>query len=130
MRRKPWRIVLPAAVVTIHLPPLRERRSDIPLLARYFALREGYKTLPLSESAARFLSEYDWHGNVRELENAIQRALLLSRGNVITIDHLTPGNLVWDNRPAQFEPEQEQPENPRPEEGLDRALEQYGSGRA
>ncbi|MGI6456469.1 MAG: sigma-54-dependent transcriptional regulator [bacterium] len=111
-------------VVTIHLPPLRERRSDIPLLARYFALREGYKTLPLSESAARFLSEYDWHGNVRELENAIQRALLLSRGNVITIDHLTPGNLVWDNRPAQFEPEQEQPENPRPEEGLDRALEQ------
>jgi two-component system nitrogen regulation response regulator GlnG len=107
-------------VVTIHLPPLRERRSDIPLLARYFAQRAGYRSLPLSESAARFLQEYDWHGNVRELENAIQRALLLSRGSVITLEHLTPGSFSWEKAPKP-EPE---PEEIQAEAGLDQALDQ------
>lgn len=78
-------------VLTINLPPLRERREDIPLLAKYFAKRNGFETLPFSKEAANFLSEYDWPGNVRELENAIQRALLLSRGNPITINQLKPG---------------------------------------
>ena len=75
-------------VVTIQLPALSERRSDIPLLARYFAQRAGFETLPLSKEAEEFLMNHEWPGNVRELENSIQRALLLSRGSVITIDHL------------------------------------------
>ena len=80
-------------VLTINLPPLRDRREDIPLLARYFAKRSGYDSMPLSKEAADFLITYDWPGNVRELENAIHRALLLSRGNPITVDHLRPGGL-------------------------------------
>jgi len=79
-------------VVNIHLPSLRERRSDIPSLVRYFARRAGFDSLPLSKEAADFLSTYDWPGNVRELENSIQRSLLLSRGNVITVEQLSPGS--------------------------------------
>ncbi|MGC9326720.1 MAG: sigma-54-dependent transcriptional regulator, partial [Candidatus Hinthialibacter sp.] len=75
-------------VMTIHLPPLRERRSDIPLLARYFAWREGHRSLSLSKEAEEYLLHYNWPGNIRELENAIQRAFILSRGNIITVDHL------------------------------------------
>ncbi len=78
-------------VMMVHLPSLREHRSDIPLLARYFAQREGYDSLPLSEDAEKFLLTHDWPGNVRELENAIQRALLLSRESVITTDCLNLG---------------------------------------
>ncbi len=92
-------------VVNIHLPPLRERRSDIPLLARYFARCAGYDTLPLSKEAADFLSNYNWPGNVRELENAIQRALLLARGNIITIDHLLPNKSNWEKSTTPTGPE-------------------------
>lgn len=110
-------------VVTIHLPPLRERRADVPQLARYFAQREGYGSLPLSEEAARFLSTYDWPGNVRELENSIQRALLLSRGNVITLDHLVSSNVVWEKtQPAVEAPVRE--EEMQANESLDQALNQ------
>ncbi|RJP26530.1 MAG: sigma-54-dependent Fis family transcriptional regulator [Candidatus Omnitrophota bacterium] len=79
-------------VVTIHLPSLRERKSDIPLLARYFAKREGYDSLPLSKEAADYLTSHAWPGNVRELENTIRRALLMSRGNVVTLDELKPSS--------------------------------------
>lgn len=77
-------------VLTINLPPLRERKEDIPQLARYFARRAGNDSLPLSKDAADFLVKHEWPGNVRELENAIQRALLLSRGNPITVEQLSP----------------------------------------
>nr|HQH70688.1 helix-turn-helix domain-containing protein [bacterium] len=68
-----------------------ERRDDIPLLARYFAARAGHQKLALSPEAEQFLLRHSWPGNVRELENAIQRALILSRDAVITMDHLRPG---------------------------------------
>lgn len=110
-------------VVTINLPSLRERPGDIPLLAKYFARREGYDTLPLSESAENFILNYDWPGNVRELENAIQRALLLSRGSVITVDHLQPSGPVWDRTPAS-PPTEDSEEDNRPEASLDSALDQ------
>lgn len=83
-------------VMRVHLPPLRERKSDIPILARYFARRSGYDSLPLSAEAESFLTNYDWPGNVREMENSIQRALLLSRGSVITFDQLRPQEQVWE----------------------------------
>lgn len=107
-------------VVTIHLPPLRDRRSDIPLLARYFASREGCDTLPLSKEAEEFLMTYEWPGNVRELENTIRRALLLSRGNIITLDHLKPGGA------ARETPVNGSGDAPSREvgEGLDYALDQ------
>ncbi len=72
-------------VITIHLPPLRERRSDIPLLSKHFARKFAAKCLKgpisFSQEAMDALVNYDWPGNVRELENAIERALILMEGN-------------------------------------------------
>jgi len=73
-------------VVTIRLPPLRERKEDIPLLIEYFlkriAERTGSEPKTLTPEALRLLEEYDWPGNVRELENEIERLAALSRGPI------------------------------------------------
>lgn len=75
-------------VVTIHLPPLRERIQDIPELVRYFLGRFsrelGKKVDVVSDDAMELLMSYSWGGNVRELENTLRRAVLLSRGGTIT----------------------------------------------
>jgi DNA-binding NtrC family response regulator len=68
--------------VTLRVPPLRERRSDIPLLARHFLDRAGSNRM-LDADAASVLAGYDWPGNVRELEMVIGRAALLSAGSAI-----------------------------------------------
>ncbi len=71
-------------VVSIHLPPLRERKEDVPALVHHFlqnlSERLGLACAEVSEEALRILSEYSWPGNVRELENALERALVLSDG--------------------------------------------------
>jgi two-component system response regulator HydG len=83
-------------VVSIKLPPLRERKSDIPLLAHYFLERQGAGERDVSgisyEAMSRLMS-YDWPGNVRELENCIQRALALGTGSNIQVKDL-PSNLL------------------------------------
>ncbi len=74
------------SVVNLKLPPLRERRNDIAVLAAYFLeriQRESGKPHVFSEEAIRLMTEYDWPGNVRELENAIERACSLSSGPVL-----------------------------------------------
>ena len=74
-------------VVTIHLPPLRERREDIALLVDHFlhkyAQREGRSEAGIADEAMQLLSHYGWPGNVRELENVIERALALAKGGII-----------------------------------------------
>ncbi|MBD0373387.1 MAG: sigma 54-interacting transcriptional regulator [Pyrinomonadaceae bacterium] len=79
-------------VVSIVMPPLRERREDIPLLASYFASKFSKKSkrqvTGISPSARAYLTNYDWPGNVRELENAIERAVVLGSGNQILPDDL------------------------------------------
>jgi two-component system response regulator HydG len=83
-------------VVTIKLPPLRERRSDIPLLVHYFLDRHGTgegKTAAVSAEAMSLMTSYDWPGNVRELENCVQRALALGSGSSIQLRDL-PTNLL------------------------------------
>jgi two-component system response regulator AtoC len=79
-------------VIHIDMPPLRERKDDIPLLVEHFLVkyRHGPGAIPttISEDALTRLVDYDWPGNVRELENAIERAVVLSRGNPITVEHL------------------------------------------
>jgi len=79
-------------VVTIELPPLRERREDIPLLAEHFlkkfALENQKKVAGFSPQATEFLLRYDWPGNVRELENAIERAVILAKNSLIEIADL------------------------------------------
>jgi DNA-binding NtrC family response regulator len=69
--------------VTLRVPPLRERRGDIPLLARHFLDRGGGSSRLLDPSAVEALSSYDWPGNVRELEMVIGRATLLAPGPTI-----------------------------------------------
>src|SRR2546426_1043791 len=75
-------------VITIHLPPLRERLQDIPLLAAHFLqkyARENHKAIvAMQQEAIEHLMQYNWPGNVRELENVIDRAVVLARGAVIT----------------------------------------------
>ncbi|MDQ3014193.1 MAG: sigma-54 dependent transcriptional regulator, partial [Acidobacteriota bacterium] len=74
------------SVITLRVPALRERREDIPLLAHYFLRRtceETGKSVTLSEAALQELLGYDWNGNVRELENSIEHAVLHSRGQII-----------------------------------------------
>jgi two-component system response regulator AtoC len=79
-------------VVNIELPPLRERREDILLLARHFLKKfaqENQKELSgLSREVSDFLLKYQWPGNVRELENTIERAVILAKGRYIDIDSL------------------------------------------
>jgi two-component system response regulator HydG len=79
-------------VVTIELPPLRERREDIPLLAQHFlnkfASENRKEVIGFSPDATEFLLDYDWPGNVRELENAIERAVILAKDSLITVADL------------------------------------------
>jgi len=73
-------------VVSIYLPPLRERKEDIPLLAEYFLrkYREVNKKIEgISKEALDFLVSYEWPGNIRELENTIERAVVLAKGPLI-----------------------------------------------
>lgn len=75
-------------VIPIYLPPLRERKEDIPLLANYFLKKynhqNGRKIKGFSTDCMELMTKYHWPGNVRELENAIQRALIMSEGEFIT----------------------------------------------
>ncbi len=76
-------------VVTIRIPPLRERREDIPLLAEHFAQKHGRgEGATLSPAARELLVAYDWPGNVRELENVLARALALSPSGVVLPEDL------------------------------------------
>jgi two-component system, NtrC family, response regulator AtoC len=80
------------SVVPIHLPPLRERTGDIPLLAEYFLLKHSQKSnrevKGFSPRAMKMLADYSWPGNVRELEHTIERILILEDGEVIQPEHL------------------------------------------
>ncbi|UCD85899.1 MAG: sigma-54-dependent Fis family transcriptional regulator, partial [Deltaproteobacteria bacterium] len=79
-------------VVPINMPPLRERISDVPLLAEYFiereAKRSGQEKISLSSEALAMLMDYNWPGNVRELQNVLQFALVKCHGQVIEPQHL------------------------------------------
>jgi DNA-binding NtrC family response regulator len=80
------------SVVPIHLPPLRERKEDIPLLVKHFLGKYNKRTRKninsISPEVKRALMEYDWPGNIRELENTVERAVVLSKGNEIELESL------------------------------------------
>ena len=82
-------------VVPIEIPPLRERREDIPTLVAHFLPKynaeTGKKVRDIHPEAMQLLTTYAWPGNVRELENAIERAVVLARGNVVTPENLSLG---------------------------------------
>ncbi|HEX75875.1 MAG TPA: sigma-54-dependent Fis family transcriptional regulator [Dehalococcoidia bacterium] len=90
-------------VVAIDLPPLRERKEDIPLLAKHFlkkfSLENQKEATAFSTEAKGFLVKYDWPGNVRELENAIERAVILAKDSTITLTDIS-----YQNLPTAYSP--------------------------
>src|SRR5262249_32647971 len=81
-------------VVPVYLPPLRERRKDVPALTRFFLERyceENRRDTPeIPPAILERLSNYDWPGNVRELENCVERAVVLGQANAVDFDALLP----------------------------------------
>ncbi len=79
-------------VIPIHIPPLRERKDDIPLLVEYFlenfAQQYGQKPKKVSEATLRVLMEYNWPGNVREIKNTIERFIIMTPSETIDIKHM------------------------------------------
>lgn len=105
-------------VFPIVVPPLRERKGDIPLLVRHFVERKAKEMnlLPVPELASGSLEtalEYDWPGNVRELQNVVERALILSQGHSLDFRELIPGPRAEAAPP---------PESPAPLVTLDEAM--------
>lgn len=89
--------------ITIHLPPLRERREDIPLLIEHFLTKiekESGRKLKMSEKALEILKNHYWHGNIRELENVILRAASLT-DNVIRPSHLPENLTISQTKPLE-----------------------------
>jgi two-component system response regulator PilR (NtrC family) len=103
-------------VIPITLPPLREKKEDIPVLAEHFLVRirsgMGKRASGISPEAMELLERYSWPGNVRELENVIERALALETGEMI-LPHSLPAELRVVARPGP------QPVIDLPEEGVD-----------
>ena len=91
----------------MHIPALRERKEDIPLLVEYFTMqfcqRYDRDTVLLSEEAVRRLLLYDWPGNVRELRNCLQRAIISTRGSVVEASNLVFTGLHTENVPETLE---------------------------
>ncbi len=75
-------------VVTIRLPALRERKEDIPLFVEYFLKRKTRGKKKISPEALKILMDYDWPGNIRELENVVERAAILARDDIIKPEDL------------------------------------------
>jgi transcriptional regulator with GAF, ATPase, and Fis domain len=103
-------------VITIELPPLRERREDIPLLADHFLTQYADENdrdlLAFAPDAMDALMDYPWPGNVRELENAVERAVVLCRGDTIQLVELPPAIRGVGDQPPQITDE-------LPPDGLD-----------
>src|SRR5687767_7118061 len=89
-------------VLSIEIPPLRERRSDIPILIEYFVKKHTRGTdrkINIDATARKLLNDYHYPGNVRQLESALERAILLSENDTITVDDLPP-EMSSAGRPA------------------------------
>ncbi|MBP7126350.1 sigma 54-interacting transcriptional regulator [Myxococcota bacterium] len=117
------------SVVRISLPGLRDRREDIPLLARHFLRQAPFNRGPdgeprvkgLSEEAANILMEYHWPGNVRELLNVVERATSFAEGDLIEVDDLPP-HLVASLRRASHRGGQDRTEPSIPQGSLFRSF--------
>jgi two-component system response regulator AtoC len=96
-------------VVTVHVPALRERRSDIPMLVNWFCERYAPGAdLRVSNAAMKALVNYEWPGNVRELENCVERAVALGNGTLIDLGDLPPTIAALNSpasRPSDSAPE-------------------------
>jgi two-component system, NtrC family, nitrogen regulation response regulator NtrX len=94
------------SVIPIHVPPLRERTEDIPVLARHFAdlfsRENNFRPKRFSPVAMEVLQRHRWKGNIRELKNTVERVLIMAPGETIDVDDL-PDSVRFDNRAAEPE---------------------------
>jgi two-component system NtrC family response regulator len=84
------------SVIPVQLPPLRERRTDIPLLIRYFCAKHNSEKIAFDKDALDAMVAYSWPGNVRELENSVERLLIMRSGETISLAEL-PGKIRDEN---------------------------------
>ena len=100
-------------IIPINLPPLRERKTDIPLLINHFLkqLNESEEAKTINDQAMGFLMDYAWPGNIRELANFVERMLVLSIGTTITPSDL-PEKILGDTPIEKLQPLQEEDGNP------------------
>ena len=86
-------------VVTVHIPALRERRSDIPMLVHWFLDKYASETkIEVAPEAMNCMLQYDWPGNVRELENCVERAIALGNREIIALQDLPPAIRAYENQ--------------------------------
>ena len=106
-------------VVTISIPPLRERREDIPALLEYFVRKHSARPVTFTPAATEAIASRPWPGNVRELENTVRRLILLGRGGTIDVNDLSFGE---DSEIAEEESHSPEPADTPPDltEALDR----------
>ena len=111
-------------IIPINLPPLRERKTDIPLLAEHFLKRFNQTAIPktISDEAMQFLVNYSWPGNIRELANFIERMVVLSIGSTITPRDL-PEKVLGDTPKEKWQPSEED-EQGNPAQILQQSLRQ------
>jgi two-component system response regulator PilR (NtrC family) len=91
-------------VIPVNIPPLKERKEDIPLLVDYFLKKYGVASKKMENSAMEALMQYEWKGNVRELENIIERVITLSDGEMIHKEIL-PAEILSPSLPKTVNPE-------------------------
>jgi len=97
------------SVIRIHIPPLRERKNDIPKLCEYFIGKMSRDaSIRLSDSEMGKLMEYEWPGNVRELKNVIERSLIIQRGQTLRPSLLLRNNMTSYGQTAPAVPDDEE----------------------
>ncbi|MDA8098091.1 MAG: sigma-54 dependent transcriptional regulator [Nitrospiraceae bacterium] len=110
-------------VLPIRIPSLRERKEDVPELVRHFLAESNYQYRDLAPDVMQYLMSYSWPGNIREMKNLIERALLLSRGTKLTTQHFTG---LWQQQSPMEEPRPEKKLNDLEQDAIQKALEQSG----
>jgi two-component system response regulator HydG len=115
----------------IHVPSLRERMEDVPLLVQHFLRAGEGSDRQVSAEAMERLCRYPWPGNVRELENEVRRAVVLCAESVIGIEHLSPAVRDWTSSRAVGPPEEEavRPLRDVMRDAIRRAMRRFGGRR-
>jgi len=120
-------------VVPIFLPALRERKEDIPLLLDHFLnifnLRTNKNIIEITKEAQELLSGYDWPGNIRELENVVERMVVLAQGNKIGIEDLPTNIIKVKEKKLSFKESVYQAKAKHERELLIKVLEEVGGNR-
>ncbi len=90
-------------VFSLHLPPLRERRDDIPVLLEYF-MDKTSRPMQVSSTALQFLMAYAWPGNIREMKNTVERSVLMAENNIVEPSHLPSHIITMEGMSGQVMP--------------------------